>query len=154
MATEETPKGYTPGITYIQAQGPVWQTRMGLEHFEVRHVFVDRLYDDEPVVTAITECRWQYLTADITWYLPSVARCTDERLEAILVHEYAHILLAPEQEVLDQILERERVTKGLEDHEWLALQDAYAKVMELSTEMCARAVLGAYHHRPSGRGRR
>ena len=45
--------------------------------------------------TAITTPQWEYRFATITWYLKTAVTQTDQELEAVAIHEYIHILLAP-----------------------------------------------------------
>lgn len=107
----------------MRARSPLWQRRIGLSHFSIRHSFVDAFFGDEDAgdvkTTAVTNVRWQYLEARIVWYLPSAVRHEDEYLERTLVHELCHVLLSPEQ---------------------ADIPGKHSEKLELSTEMVARAL--------------
>lgn len=109
---------------FITERGEEWRQRMGLGHIDIRHVFLDEFYaeDDEEgahKTTAVTESKWQYLFAEIKWYLRSAVRADDEQLEKTLVHELAHVALDPEQ---------------------CEIASKHAAQMELATENMFRAV--------------
>ena len=100
-----TQNQYTRITKHIDKLAPIWQDRLGLNHWEINHTYIDSYYDDDSQddykVSAITESRWQYLQAKIKWYLPSISRHDNEEIEKILVHELCHVLLAPEQALVD-----------------------------------------------------
>lgn len=130
----------------VERLSPVWVERIGLTHFEIRHAFLDS-YDgagstDDFHTTAVCETRWQYMQAKIKWYLPSAVRHDDEQLERTLVHELCHVLLSPEQTLLDVKLEK--AVDGVPAEDADDLQDRYFERLELSTEMTARALLRAW----------
>jgi hypothetical protein len=147
-----TKKQFEPVVDRIRALAPLWQERMGLAHFEIEHVFLDSL-DGEPGdgsdfhTTAVCEVRWQYLEAKIKWYLPSAVRHDPERLEETLVHELCHVLLAPEQSLLDVKLDQLARDESGSDTE--ALIDQFFERLELSTEMVARALFRVWGPAPS-----
>lgn len=111
----------------IRRCSPVWQTQMGLSHFDVQHVFVETFYGDEEAgdvkTTAVTVVKWQYLEAKIVWYLPSAIRHDESYLERTLVHELCHVLLAAEQ---------------------ADIPARHHEKLELSTEMVTKALWRAY----------
>src|SRR5580704_8044724 len=75
---------------------------MGMaEQFELEYVFTD--FDDDGqsgsniatvyMTAAKTEAQWQYKRARVTWYLGRIVSLSDERLFAVAVHEFVHVLL-------------------------------------------------------------
>lgn len=128
----------------VNRLAPVWQERMGLAHFEIEHVFLDSYEGgvgiDDFAVTAVAETRWQYQQAKIKWYLPSAIRHSDETLEGTLVHELCHVLLAPEQSLVDIELERAaREERSSEDFDILVRQ--FYERLEMATELASRAIM-------------
>lgn len=124
-----------------------WQPILGLGHFTIETVFLDSYYGDDGEedfkVTAVTESRWQYLQARIKWYLPSAARHGRDEIERIVVHELTHVLLAPEQTLIDSRLEQAAEDEAMTDSEYGQLQAAWYDRLELATEMVTRALIGA-----------
>jgi hypothetical protein len=125
----------------IKRQSPLWQALMGLSHFNIENVFLDSYFgedgEEDFKVTATTEVRWNYLEAKIKWYLPSAIRHDNNHLEQVLVHELCHVLLAPEQGLIDTQLvlkAEDSMTSG----EYEVLQDLFYERMELATEQVAR----------------
>lgn len=105
----------------------VWLQRLGLDHWKVTLTFLDCTRDpDDSSDQSVAECKpqWQYMRADITWYLPILAGCDDERLDWDSLHEVVHILLAAEQ---------------------ANLKTSEAERMELSTEYTTRALWSAWN---------
>jgi hypothetical protein len=80
--------------------------------------------NDDLLTGAETISRWEYRSATINWYLPSLIRCPPDDLELTVVHEYCHILLAP-----------------LECH---MKKSGEGEVSEFTTESVARAILKAH----------
>lgn len=72
-----------------------WFTTLGLGWWRVDMQWYQSKDDDEIDTAARTTWRWQYRTASINWYLPILAEMNDEKLEATVVHEFAHILTGP-----------------------------------------------------------
>lgn len=127
---------------FVRSKAYEWQERMGLTHFEIEHVFLDSYFGDDGEedfkITAATEVRWNYMQAKIKWYLPSCVRHNNEHLEKTLVHELCHVLLAPEQALVDAKVEEERSDLTTSDSN--ALEARYYERMELATEMTTRAI--------------
>jgi hypothetical protein len=131
----------------IRRLAAVWQERMGLGHYEIEHVFLDSFEGgvgiDDFAVTAVAEVRWQYQQAKIKWYLPSAVRHTDADLEGTLVHELCHVLLGPEQNLVDVSLEQAaRQLNNVDDLDPLVEQ--FYQRLELSTEMASRAIMAGW----------
>lgn len=132
---------------YIMGTTTLWEERMALRHWDITHYFLDTQLiegevQDDYLITATTETRWNYLTAKIKWYLPSAVRHSDEVLEATLVHELCHVALAPEQSLLDITLDRMRTGLTGEDMDQVLVM-MYER-MELATETMSRSILRAY----------
>lgn len=107
-------------VRYVTRRAPVWQKRLGLEHWTIKHVYLDDERDD---AIATTDAMYQYLQAKVKWYLPLAVQQTDTELEAVLVHELAHVLLAPVGVLVRSDQERD------------------CELLELSAEMTCRALL-------------
>lgn len=128
----------------IERLAPVWQERMGLGDFEIEHVFLDSyeggVSADDFAITACAESRWNYKQAKIKWYLPSAVRHSDETLEGTLVHELCHVLLSPEQDLIDIELEKAAREHEQTSDEFDQLVDQFYQRLEMATEMAARAI--------------
>lgn len=133
----------------ITKQAHRWQQRLGLSHWDITHVFLDSFDDDQSSddykTTAITEARWQYLQARIKWFLPSAARHDDAELEKILVHELCHVLLAPEQQLVDTSIDHGSAHNQYSSVENDALAARNYECLELATEMATRAILNCWN---------
>ena len=134
-------------VAYVDKYAPVWQERLGLGHWSIVHVYLDTYEGesgDDFKTTAVCESRWQYLQAKIKWYLPSAVRHDDDELERVLVHELCHVLLAPEQCLVDSRLAHDSSHTAFTDPEVDALAERNYEHLELATEMTARALLRAW----------
>ena len=71
-----------------------WEPMLDLPGVVVEHRFHDKFFDSANVDATVAECVYRHLyrEAVIHWYLSSIARFSNEDIEATLVHEYAHIL--------------------------------------------------------------
>jgi len=97
-----------------------WEVLLDLPSITVEHVFVPTTRDDDADTAADTDPKWQYRQATIRWYLPVCASMGREALEAVLVHEYAHVLMGAIND---------RLKPGSDEH------------AEYATENVARALL-------------
>lgn len=133
---------------HISRLAPKWQKRMNLLHWDIEHVFLDSFYgddgDEDFKVTAITESRWQYMQAKIKWYLPSAVRHGDKELEKVLVHELCHVLLAPEQALIDTKTHHDITHTQMLGSEADALWERNYEHLELATEMVTRAIMAGW----------
>lgn len=133
----------------INELAPTWQTRLSLDHWEIEHVYLDAYYTDDNgedfKVTATTESRWQYMQGIIKWYLPSAVRHDDQTLEKVLVHELVHILLAPEQTLIDTEIVHTSAHGNYTETQSNALSERNYEHIELATEMTTKALLNAYN---------
>lgn len=135
-------------ISVINQNAPKWQRRMGLMHWDIEHVFIDSFYDDTTgedfKVTAITESRWQYMQARIKWYLPSAVRHDNDVLEKVLVHELCHVLLAPEQSLIDTKTTNDIYHSHALGPDADALWERNYEHLELATEMATKAIMAGW----------
>jgi hypothetical protein len=132
----------------VNQNAPKWQRRMGLMHWDIEHVFIDSYYDDASgedfKVTAITESRWQYMQARIKWYLPSAVRHDNDVLEKVLVHELCHVLLAPEQALIDTKTTNDLYHSHALGPDADALWERNYEHLELATEMATKAIMAGW----------
>ena len=158
---------YQARVDFLEERGPLWQARMGLAHIEIEHHYLDassallfgadvknspgtvrcmygRGSGHGATYTAFVETRWNYQMADVYFMLPSVIQWDEQRLEAVLVHEYSHILCAAEQYLLEYKLEEVAAEEAMTTTDMQALAALYYERMEMATENVARAVLGAF----------
>lgn len=153
-------------IAFLEKRGPIWQARMGLNHIEITHHYLDATSDmmlgsrpknrpgivrcgyqsggGEAQYTAFVETRWNYQMADVYFILPSVLQWTDERMDQVLVHEYSHILCAPEQYLLEYKIAEEAADEEMTSNDLDALASLYYERLEMATENVARAVYSAW----------
>jgi len=129
----------------IDKLAPIWQTRLGLNHWDIQHTYLDTYYDpEEHKVTATTHAQWQYMDANIKWYLPSAVRHNNETIEKILVHELVHVLLSPEQSLVDTEIVHSSSHGQYNETQTNALVERNYEHIELSTEMVTKALLNAW----------
>lgn len=132
----------------VLQESDVWQERMGLAHFEIEHNFVDAYYEndneDNMKITAYAETRWNYQMARITWFMRSAVNKNPEQIERVLVHELSHVLLAPEQVLVDAKLYEIASSEQSTSSELDALADQYYERLEMSTENVTRALVRAF----------
>lgn len=128
-------------VKLVEDRAPVWIERMGLGDYEIEFVYLDSYFGDDGEedfkITAVTESRPQYLEAKVKFYLPSAVRHSPQKLEETLVHELAHVLLSPEQNILGEIR-----SSDMDAAEKVA--DLYSYQIENCTERVARAFWRAY----------
>lgn len=125
----------------VTDRSPTWQNRLGLDHVEIEHVFLDSFFGDDGEedfkITAVCETRWNYLEAKIKWFLPSAVRHLPGTLEQVLVHELCHVLLSAEQGIVATM-------EALATPEAVAAAGVAQEKIELCTEMVARAIWRAW----------
>lgn len=134
-------------VDFVEARAPVWQVRMKLTHVDIEHVFLDSYFDaagDDFAVSATTEGRWNYYQAKIKWYLPSVSRHANADLEKICVHELCHVLLMPEQDLLDYKLSQANVKEEMNEESFHTLSAMYYERMEMATEAATKTIMEAW----------
>ena len=135
-------------IATVNKNAPKWQRRMHLNHWVIEHVFIDSYYDDTSgedfKVTAITESRWQYMQARIKWYLPSAVRHNNDELEKVLVHELCHVLLSPEQALIDTKTTHDTYHSHFLGSDADALWERNYEHLELATEMATKAIMAGW----------
>lgn len=141
--------------TFVDERKDLWQKRLRLEHIDIEHVFLDSYFvgpSDDFVVSATTEGRWNYMQAKIKWYLPSIGRHSDHRLEEILVHELVHVLLMPEQNLLDYKLAEKQTKEAMDEGEANSLMAMYYDLLEMSTENVTQTLIRAWGAAVPGTG--
>jgi hypothetical protein len=155
-------KEYQAAVDYIELVSPGWQEVMGLDHIEIKHHYLDAgsallfgsgaksapgtvrcAYMGGTTFTAFVETRWNYQMADVYWMGPSICLWDEERLQATVVHEYSHILVAAEQYLLEVKIEEIAADQALTTTDLDALASLYYERMEMATENVARAILRA-----------
>lgn len=128
-----------------------WQGPLGLRWWRVNLVW-DREHDTAhsdsdlggnvvSMCCAVTTVSWAYLEATITWFVPACAELDDERIEYIVLHEMAHILVnemrwADENAGPHNMAHEERVCTGLgHAFQWVrdfALKGELSPALEVS----------------------
>lgn len=71
-----------------------WRKRLGLSDYIITLTFSRGFCQENPDRVAYTNVFWAYQDAEITFYLETL-KDSYKSLEAIIVHELTHILLAP-----------------------------------------------------------
>lgn len=102
-----------------------WQNVLKLDHITLRLVYTDEVCTERTY--AETTADWEYLQADIKFYLARVASGTDERLDEVIIHELVHVMMAPFAEEVSETFSNQK-----------------AKNIELATENITRAIRGAH----------
>lgn len=154
-------RDYSQIIRFLDRKAAIWQKRMGLAHIEIEMHYLDvtsgLLLGTAPknhpgrvrcsygatgdlTFTAFVETRWNYQMADVHFCLPACVQWPEERLEQILVHEFSHVLCAPEQYLLDLKLEEVAAAEAMPSVDYEILSSMYYERMEMATENVARAV--------------
>lgn len=133
---------------FVRDRAGLWQVRMGLGHWDVDHVFLESFFVEEGFedvrVCAVTESRWEYLSARVRWFLPAVVRLGEVEVDKILVHELCHVMLSPEQVLIDARLSGNAAHERLTNQEHALLADRNYEHLELATEMTCRAIWTAW----------
>lgn len=140
---------YNQTIKTIQKLAPIWQTRLGLNHWDITHTYLETYYGEEHnedhKVTATTNAQWQYMDANIKWYLPAAIQHNETTIEKILVHELVHVLLSPEQTLIDTEIVHSSTHGQYSETQTNALSERNYEHIELATEMTAKALYNAYN---------
>jgi hypothetical protein len=118
-----TDKEYREQKRRVQKYIDKWREPMGIGWFRVTFEW-SRLEDGETAARTLSS--WQYKNATITWFLPHLAKFTDDVVEQTVVHEFAHILLSG------------LAQNQIHDDESMANQ-----INEYTTEIVANAVMWA-----------
>jgi len=132
----------------INKLAPIWKKRLCLNHWDIQHTYLDNYFGDDNgqdhKVTATTHAQWQYMDANIKWYIPSAVRHDNQTLEKILVHELVHVLLSPEQSLVDTEITHSSSHGQYNETQTNALVERNYEHIELSTEMVTKALLTAW----------
>lgn len=102
-----TDKEYSKQKKRVQGYIDKWFDTLGLGWFRVEMNWCRERKDESPNVAADTTTQWQYRFSSINWYLPVIAENTDEAVEGIVVHEFAHILIAPIAQTASEELDQQ-----------------------------------------------
>lgn len=77
-----------------------WTDVLGMNWMHLVLYRSDTSHETDSDCAADTSAKWQYRSAKITVYLPTVANHTDEDLEGIIVHELVHVLINPMESLM------------------------------------------------------
>lgn len=106
----------------VQTYFDKWFKPLGMGWFEVDVDWLRSPDEDLPNAAATTTFQWQYRQAGIKFFLPIIATLSDDKLEGVVVHEFAHIL-----------------TSSMSQN----APEEYDQQMEFGTETVARALIWA-----------
>ena len=87
-------KEYNECRIQINALVASWRKRLGLNDYTITLTFSRGFCQENPDRGAYTNVFWAYQDAEIIFYLEQL-KDSYKSLEAIIVHELTHILLAP-----------------------------------------------------------
>lgn len=87
-----TDKEYREQKKRVQKFIKKWYDTLGLGWYRVDLIWDRARSEESPDEAAITHWSWQYRTASITFRMPVIEELNDEKLENVVVHEFAHIL--------------------------------------------------------------
>lgn len=87
-----------------------WHKLMSMGHYHLKYVYKrDFCVDDKSRSTyARTSTSWEYREATIEWYMPSLAKATDDELENIVIHEFCHVQMAPLSQDQPEVMHEQR----------------------------------------------
>jgi hypothetical protein len=132
----------------VQKSVDKFEKKLGIgSWWKIKHVFselpdgatvmpADGLMPTAARTTACTMTQWQYRTAEITWYLPSVAQISDKKLDWVTVHEFVHILNAPMATFLFDYLRDDEAAV-----EQIRTIGQYSRLEEFVTENLCRVIM-------------
>ena len=72
-----------------------WMPRLGMSWHRLELNYSEERDGGNPDSAAHSRSAWEYKDASITWFCPVTATIDDKFLERIVVHEMAHVLVAP-----------------------------------------------------------
>jgi hypothetical protein len=117
-----TDKEYREQKKRVQKYIDKWFKTVGLGWYDVSFHWHRLPWEDDSGTAARTIWSWQYMSADIHWYLPVLKEESDTKVENVVVHEFSHVLTGAVAQT--------------------APDDA-RHIMEYSTEVVARALIWA-----------
>lgn len=88
-------KEYRLQLKRVKAAVDKWYRPIGLGWHQIDFEYFRTVCEEDSAIAASTECRWQYRTGWIKFYLPVIAELNDDKLENVVVHEFAHVLSWP-----------------------------------------------------------
>lgn len=74
------------------------QGQLGMNWWAITHEFIRLREEDEPNTVAMTSTLWEYRSAHVKWFMPSVQEQSDDELREVFIHEMSHILVGPTQD--------------------------------------------------------
>ena len=72
-----------------------WHPLMQMGWYTIKYEYLRDFFDDDVDTVAICKPSWIYRRARITVSMRKVHELSDAELEGVVVHEFAHIVLAP-----------------------------------------------------------
>ncbi|NDB60902.1 hypothetical protein EB001_21025 [bacterium] len=108
---------YKLQIIYLTEE---WQKQMNLGHYIIENTFLDITHPNDESIIAETTSNWQYLEANINWYMDKVITLRKNALERTVVHELSHVLISPMEN---------QIKKGKEEYAELAVESIARALM-------------------------
>lgn len=95
-----------------------WSEPLGTRWWDMKYVWERTFHEQSPRCAAETHTTWQYIHAQIHWYLPEIKDLDDAEIEKIVVHEHTHVLISEmnhtgDRHAEDRIDHEERVCSAL-----------------------------------------
>lgn len=78
-----------------------WHGLMDMDWLDIHHTFNPNYSEDDQFIVATTQVDWEYRAGVTDWHLPRVCAISDRTLEAVVVHENVHYLVAPLESTLN-----------------------------------------------------
>lgn len=103
---------------------PVWEKWVEFLHFDHHYIHINWEREHAGPSNhwlASTQADWHYRQMFVFFYLPKIVECDDDQLDNLVLHEMAHMLVAPAR-----------------------TDDTDREKLELATENVARAIEEAY----------
>ena len=114
---------------FEQARGRIevfcskWDKLMDMGWLSIKDTFNPNYSEDEKYIVAETEVDWEYRAGVRDWRLPRVCAIADDTLEAVVVHENVHLLIASMESLI---------------------KPSDSKMCEFAVESIARAILSVH----------
>lgn len=87
-----TDKEYKEQKKRVKKYFDKWHDTLGLGWYQTDINWSRTDDEDQKDTAAPTTWRWQYRSASIAFFLPVLQTLNDDKLEGVIVHEFAHIL--------------------------------------------------------------
>lgn len=72
-----------------------WHPLMQMGWYGLKYQYERGYCEDDSSTCAVTTSSWIYRRHHITWFMQKISELSDEEIEDIVVHEFAHVVLAP-----------------------------------------------------------